>query len=515
MPLTLVAQGDRALFQNTEAIVCLDAATGKQLWRHAQKSIYAREAYSTPTLVIADDVVLSADRAAARKAGADAQLVALAADTGKELWRCDCVEGHSSSPEVFVANGLVWAGEVPKHKTLDFRTARDLHTGKVVKHFGPTDGWASWHHHRCYREKATSRFLLTSRTGVEFTDMDSGALTPHHWMRGICRYGVLPCNGLLYLPPDQCACYIESKLHGFNAVASQSTLPPPSRDVSDPGRLSAGPAYAEISNSKSQVSNLKSQISNLKSEIPNPSDWPTYRHDAARSGRTASEIKPDLKPRWSAEVGGKLTSLVSAGGKIYVGEVDAHAVTCLDAATGKVLWRYTVGGRVDSPPTIAGGIAVFGSRDGYVYALRAADGKLIWRFQAWAGRPPAGGTQPARIGLARPRQHAGGRRRGYLVAGRNSYFDEGVALYKLDLATGKTLLAKRYYSRDPKTGQRFDLFKPFLGDVLPDREMPGVLPDVFSGDENGLYLRSVMLTRDLNLVGHSSKPHLFKLDGFP
>jgi outer membrane protein assembly factor BamB len=57
LPLTLIAQGSRTLLQNAQAIFCLDSATGKLLWRHDQASLYAREAWSTPTLVIADDVV--------------------------------------------------------------------------------------------------------------------------------------------------------------------------------------------------------------------------------------------------------------------------------------------------------------------------------------------------------------------------------------------------------------------------------------------------------------------------
>ena len=497
-PLTLIAQGKRTLFQNPNAIFCLDAATGKQLWRHEQKSEFARVAYSTPTLLIADDVVLCADRAPdARRKSASAQLVALSADTGKELWHCDCVEGHSSSPEVFVVNGLVWTGESPGHKDLDFRTARDLHTGAVIKHFADVAGWPTWHHHRCYREKATTQFLLTSRTGVEFTDLASGALTPHNWMRGVCRYGVLPCNGLIYLPPDQCACYIESKLHGFNAVAPARKTDM-EREASSLEQLERGPAFEEISNLKAELSD---------------SDWPTYRHDAARSSRTSVTIKPERKLAWSTQLGGKLSSLVSAGGKLFIAQTENHAVLCLDAGSGKVLWRFTAGGRVDSPPTIAKGLAVFGSQDGCVYALRASDGALVWRFHAvpddqrlvahnqlesvW---PVHGSTLVEDDAV-------------FVAAGRNSYFDGGVTLCKLELATGKVLSEKCFSSRDPKTGLRENLFKPFEGKVLPDREMPGLLPDVFSGDRNSLYLRSVALTRDFELIG-KGQPHLFSSMGF-
>ncbi len=505
LPLTLIAQGNRTLLQNAEAICCLDSGTGEVLWRHDQASLYAREAWSTPTLVMAEDVVLSADRLAAGKGnrgaknnGQDAQLVALSAATGQVLWQCPCVEGHTSSPEVFVVNGVVWAGTSPRHSQLDWRTGRDLHTGKVVKEFGDTEGWPDWHHHRCYREKATTRFLLSSRTGVEFTDLESGKLTPHNWIRGVCRYGILPCNGMIYLPPDQCACYIQSKLAGFNAVTAKRRSDTEEK-LTDDQRLLRGPAYG--------------QVGNVAVKPSASDDWPTLRHDASRSGSTPAQIGPDLKPQWSVSLGGDLTSLVSAGRRLYVGQTDAHSVICLDAESGAVLWKFMANGRVDSPPTLAKGLAVFGSLDGYVYALRTTDGQLVWRFQAaprdrrlvchdqlesvW---PVHGSTliEDDKV---------------YVAAGRNSYFDGGICLYQLDLITGKPLLTRRFYSRDSVTGQRYDLYPPYLAEVLPDREMPGLLPDVFSSDTNALYLRSVALTRDLTLLGEG-KPHLFCSMGF-
>lgn len=505
LPLTLVARGNRTLFQNAKAICCLDSGTGRVLWRYDQPSLYAREAWSTPTLVLSEDVVLSADRWAAgtgnpgaKRNSQDAQLVALSAATGKVLWQCPCVQGHTSSPEVFVVNGVVWAGASPRHSQLDWRTGRDLHTGKVVKEFGETEGWPDWHHHRCYREKATTRFLLSSRTGVEFTDLESGQLTPHNWIRGICRYGILPCNGMIYLPPDQCACYIQSKLTGFNAVTAKRQSDTEEK-LTDDQRLFRGPAYGKVGK--------------VAAEPSASDDWPTLRHDASRSGRTPAQIGPDLKQQWSVRLGGNLTSLVSAGQKLYVGQTDTHSVLCLDAESGAVLWKFVANGRVDSPPTLAKGLAVFGSRDGYVYALRATDGQLVWRFLAapsdrllvshgqlesvW---PVHGSTliEDDKV---------------YVAAGRNSYFDGGVCLYQLDLTSGNPLLTKRYYSRDSATGRRYDLYPPYLGEVLPDREMPGLLPDVFASDTNSLYLRSVALTRDLKLLGEG-KPHLFSSMGF-
>jgi len=89
-----------------------------------------------------------------------------------------------------------------------------------------------------------------------------------------------------------------------------------------------------------------------------------------------------------------------------------------------------------------------------------------------------------------------------------------MVLYKLDLKTGKTLLAKRYSSRDPQTGERISLFTPFAAEVLPDRELPGLLPDVLSCDGKHLYMRAVPLSRDLVIQDKAYVPHLFGSMGF-
>ena len=46
----------------------------------------------------------------------------------------------------------------------------------------------------------------------------------------------MPCNGLTYAPPHNCACYPEAKLFGFNALA------PLLADSSDSGQGSGGRA---------------------------------------------------------------------------------------------------------------------------------------------------------------------------------------------------------------------------------------------------------------------------------
>jgi len=507
-PLTLAVKNKRLLFQNTREIICLESDTGKALWRFSRPSEYTRPGYATPTLVVCDDVVLSADRvgkqasrrrSAGKKNVAGSELIALSATDGTELWRCGCGENVGAAVDVFVAGGLVWVGENPRRAESDYNHGRDLHTGAIKKKFSHEEDWPTMHHHRCYRDKATEKYILAGRTGIEFVDLDSGDLTTHHWVRGICEYGIMPANGLIYSPPDQCACYIESKLHGFHALAPKRRGATDTADSSR--RLEKGPAYGKDTAHSSPLA-------------PHSVGWPTLRHDNSRSGYTRSGIPLPLKPAWNTKLGGKLTSLVSAEGRVYVAQPETHAVFCLDSNTGEILWRYEAGGRVDSPPSISNGIAVFGCRDGWVYALCAADGELVWRFRAApedlrlveigqvASVWPVHGSVLIDDGCV------------YFAAGRSSYLDGGMYLYKLDLETGETLVGKHYSSRDPLTGKRVSLYTPYDGEVLPDRELPGLLPDVLSSDGENLYMRAVPLSRDFVIRDREYVPHLFSSMGF-
>ena len=92
----------------------------------------------------------------------------------------------------------------------------DLATGEMLMHVEPEN---PGHHHRCYLNKATDRYILVGRRGTEFIDLESGDVLWHSWARGVCKYGIMPCNGLLYAPPHPCGCYVAAKLTGFNALA--------------------------------------------------------------------------------------------------------------------------------------------------------------------------------------------------------------------------------------------------------------------------------------------------------
>jgi hypothetical protein len=153
---------------------------------------------------------------------------------------------------------------------------------------------------------------------------------------------------------------------------------------------------------------------------------------------------------------------------VFVASVDCHTVHALDADAGEALWSYTAGGRVDSPPTIDRGRVLFGSADGCVYCLRASDGALAWRFRAapedrrlvaWEQLEsvwPVHGSVLVEDGVV------------WCACGRSRHLDGGLALVRLDAATGRKLSETRI---DPTKGR--------MG-----------LPDILSCDGRRVYMRT-------------------------
>ncbi len=58
-----------------------------------------------------------------------------------------------------------------------------------------------------------------------------------------------------------------------------------------------------------------------------------------------------------------------------------------------------------------------------------------------------------------------------------------------------------------------NLYEPFKAEILPDRELPGVLPDVLSSDGKNIWMRSVTFGPDL-VIQQEHPPHLFCSMGF-
>ncbi len=403
------------------------------------------------------------------------RLIALSPQTGKQLWQGPKYSGPgvANPHDLFVAQGLVWTGETKlpvTHEQIELRRqGLDPLTGKVMREV-VVPRLISWgHHYRCYRSKATERFLLLPKRGIEFVDLEGKDHMRHDWLRPPCMYGVMPANGLLYVAPHQCVCYQGVLLSNFNALA------PRRRAKSQPAtageRLQKGPAWGKVK----------------ADEQASKEDWPAYRHDPLRSGATRTAVGANVKEKWSAKLRGPLTPLVVAGGRVIVAQKDAHIVRALDAETGKALWHFAAGARVDSPPTVHKGLVLFGSADGWVYCLDLAQGREVWRFMAapHERRVTAYGqvesAWPVHGSVLVQRDVA------YVTAGRSSFLDGGIYIYALDPRTGKVLHQARL------DGPRPDPFK----DKGLAGYMDGAKSGLLVGDGADIYLFQERFGSDL------------------
>jgi len=470
-PLALAIDRGRVVYLAGKKLAALDLREGRQLWASQPKLIAPR------TLLTVDDVIVLQ---------AGKQVAAHDARDGSLLWHKTVppIAGGEGA-DLFVIDGLVWRGmlsvddsEKPVGKSPNAMVLGwDLRTGEerkriVVKNFRSPE-----HHHRCYRNKATDRYLISSYEGAEFLDFQGDGHSQNNWLRGACRNGMMPCNGLLYVPADQCFCQPGAKLLGYTAVkaGSEKALPV----VPDEGRLLKGEAHGSVPDAV-----------NGKSSGNSGGDWPTFRHDPARRGSTGTSVSSTLVRDWEVQLGGSLTTLTAAGDRVYLARSDAHGVHALDLESGKELWHFTAGGRVDSPPTIHRGMVLFGSRDGYVYCLRASDGRLVWRFLAApADRRIACCDQlesawPVHGSVLLVNNVA------YCTAGRSTYLDGGIRLWGLDPATGSILHRGLLEGPHPSIDGRRDVAFYLLG----------ANSDVLVSEGGFLYMRQKKMTPGLKEI---------------
>ena len=513
MPKTMAVADGRVFFENSQDVVCLDAGSGEEVWSASRKISQSRLGWSTPTLVVRSGVVYSADRNPNAQSGLPVdkpnavdwvpsskggnappgQLIAFSAADGERLWSAPSKEIYNAPVDVLIARDLLWTGLLVRANEPGITKGRDPLTGEVEFTRPPDQEFfrVGMGHHRCYRNKATEDYLLLGRAGIEFIDTKTGEGVADHWVRGACQYGIMPANGLMYAPPHSCACFIKAKLRGFNALAA--SMSDSGAAVADRGpKLVRGPAY------DLPVS--------MTTSSDDGAEWPTLRHDAARTGKAACSVPASLETAWECEPGGQLSAPVMADGRVFLASVDSCTVHALDARTGDELWHHTVGGKVDSPPTIYNGRAIFGSADGWVYCLRASDGELVWKFRAAPENRKVGSFN--RVESAWPVHGSVMMLDGvaYFAVGRSSYLDGGMYLYGLDPETGKTVLQRRIDSRDPETGQE-------PKDEIRGLRMPGALPDVLSTDGKSIFMRHKRFSKKGEELSQDVA-HMFSSVGF-
>ncbi len=358
-------------------LTALDQRRGVLLWEQRVESEYGHRNTAVLRLHFAGEgIVCLIERNVLRF---------LAAEDGRELWRRESEteargSGGMDSRQVghFIIDGKIWmradrargGREVPE-KWL----ALDPMTGGVLREIeasGPQGVISNVNKVSCQPLTATANFVLDSRLSTIW-DFETGQRQGYKFARGGCQVGMIPANGLAYVPPNACGCLEEQFRANMAVVHSDdaglySFVPSP---------LLRGPAYGFVTEAGDDLSG-----------------WPMYRRDGRRGAFLPESLpgKPvklwetkitlqgdDRDGEWLLNFGHSLTPPVVAGGLVLVAEPQTHQVIAIDKSDGSEKWRFTAGGRVTTPPTFYRGLALFGSNDGYVYALRSDDGELVWR----------------------------------------------------------------------------------------------------------------------------------------
>ena len=462
-----------------DSVVCLDYKTGKQRWRtvfplveadYNAGRIKAFEKVWTGTMIVADGVLIHAS---------PNQLAAFSAETGEILWKQPkkfLQHLWYEWKEVFLIDGLIWtwSAELAREKLEGGGNSSfpvsvngyDLHTGKLEREVPLGKIFKTYHHHRCYRNKATVRYVIASRRGSEFIDLSGGEHSVNNWVRGTCHMGMVPANGLQYAPPHPCRCYNSERLKGLNALSA--ARPSGGRAQDPPGQLQRGPAQGSVPGRDSRTA-----------------DWPAFRGGGGRSGWADTRLPSGLKPLWRAQLGRRVGAPISVGEMVFVPLVDEHQIVACSVSDGSVVWRFHAGAGIDSPPTFDRGTLLFGSADGCVYRLRADNGQLIWKLRAVAeDRQIAAFGQlesawPVHGSVLVAEDPSTAKTMAYFVAGRSSHLDGGLRLLAVDASSGEIVHEERL------SGPRYSSANIEQNFKLPE----GTLPDILRMEDSAIFMR--------------------------
>ncbi|MBA4386693.1 MAG: hypothetical protein C0404_01860 [Verrucomicrobia bacterium] len=425
--------GDRVVTIDTNALIQVDLKSGVEKWRFELNPWGGLSS----TLLTKEGLVVASSK---KQEDGVTTAHAVSLSDGKSLWH----HSYKGAPQgIFFAGHLVWIMK-PGEKGEKKWDGLDPVTGEVKKSVSGPGGNTG-----CTKDdvdSVTDRFFIYRRP-MNYLEWETGKAFRFKAVRSGCGIGGVPANGLYYGFPNTCMCLGPAEVRGITAFSPRSPFEPEQEDATSPARLETA---------ESSVSAREPPAGSGSAE----DDWPTFRHDAKRSGGASCAVPSEprqlwekrvdtqkqppnlLAGEWRAKPTGEdsLTAPVVSGGLVFVGIADAHQVVACNVTNGAVQWSYTAGGRLDVPPTIYGGKCYFGARDGWVYCLNAGDGKFVWRFRC----APAE-KKIAAFGQLESSWPVTG---GVLVdngvvcavAGRSSALDDGdVRVYGLDPQTGRML----------------------------------------------------------------------------
>lgn len=406
-------KGDRIyICRFGEYLACLDAKTGSTIWRRTAKADpdlfekigpyrpehgYVGGWKSTVYLRCAGDIVYFLGPQVHH-------VTAVSAEDGRFLWQHGPKDLHVVARDdgFYVIGPQKTTGLTQK---LDPLTGRTLATYDLCRR-------------ACTRSTGTpDGILFRTQGGSQRLDVATGRVQYISTMRPSCHVGVVVASGHLYWVPWTCDCNLQM----FGVIGCG-----PAGDF----------AFGKPADDGARLQTSADAPATLQPLAETADDWPTYRHDPARTAHTSAAVPESSRLAWTYKPDhpSDPTAPVAAGGLVFVAGSDG-AVRALDAASGAERWAAFTGGPVRYPPSVGAGRALVGSDDGWVYAFEAATGRRLWRFRAAPeerriavyGRLVS--TWPVSSGVLLADGVA------YAAAGINNF--DGTHVYALDAATGR------------------------------------------------------------------------------
>lgn len=308
-----------------EAILCLDLATGKQVWRNTEVAggHIGQLVYSDGDLALFGSGAIGG--------GEKPYIGNIRVRDGKLLWHATFKTAYNRfGYNMLVRDGTLYYADAWRIY------AHNLQTGEASVPFDDRG-----YNMRCNRFSATDNLFIYGLVAYVDKTWHGRFLSI---TRSGCAQGAVPANGMLYFTPNACRCI--TQLRGHICLSAEPLREP----VPDRERLARG----------------------------------SGKPDEAVPAPPTTDVPPGpIAEDWLRQARAPVieTEPVSAGGKTFVAVIHRHRLEARDAA-GKTLWSFTAGGRISSPPVIHNGLCLFGSHDGWAYCLRESDGTLLWRFMA-------------------------------------------------------------------------------------------------------------------------------------
>lgn len=348
------------IFRHGAFLACLDAATGRPLWRRTPADAPALFEALGPDLPRQDwrtnwrttAYTRASDQALYLAGPTLNALVAVSAADGELLWQ------HPYNNYQLVLQGdALWAlsGQIDQQPSRKF----DPLTGRILQEL-PLARRA------CARPTGALDAIFCRASGgstrVGLDDAEPQLLSP---MRAQCQDGVTIANGLLYWWPSTCDCNLT--LYGITSLGPAGpflfTTPAVESERLQPGETAPSPADTAPASSAP--------------------DWSTYRADVTASATLPVSVTPRSLRLWQTLPQTEFTPTAPtlADNTVFLGGSDG-VVRAYDASRGQGLWTAFTGGAIRYPPTLWNGRAYVGSGDGWIYAFATRDGRLLWRFRA-------------------------------------------------------------------------------------------------------------------------------------